>query len=163
MEQLQRHTFGVRISQYVYFSLSSDSVTAATITARLDIEPDRISVRGARDAVRVLPRAHRWSVYARRDNRPIDDMITEIVQRLDPVVGDIAALVRELPVHAQLQLVRKFDDPEGDEDEGTPPQLAARGIEKVDGQHHLLGWHLDRQTLDFIDTVRAELDVDEYG
>ena len=153
----------MRISQYAYFSLTSDTVTAAEITAWLGIEPDVILVRGARDAVQVIPRAHSWSVRARRDNRPIDEMIAELVRRMTPVTEAIAALVREMPVQARLQLVRRFDDPDGDEDEATTPEMAARGWEKPGGQHHLLGWHLGRQTLDFLEKVRAELDVDEYG
>jgi hypothetical protein len=48
--------FAVRVSQYASFSLSSETVTAATITGRLGIEPDKILVRGARDAARVIPR-----------------------------------------------------------------------------------------------------------
>jgi hypothetical protein len=153
----------VRISQYAYFSLSSETVTAATITGKLGIEPDEILVRGARDAARVIPRAHDWAVRARRENRPIGDMVTELLQRLDPVIEKIAIIVREMPVQARLQLVRNLDDSEGSEDEGTTPEIAARGWEKVGGQHHLLGWHLDRRTLDFLERTNAELDVDEYG
>lgn len=153
----------MRISQYAYFSLSSETVTAAAITGKLGIEPDKILVRGARDAARVIPRVHDWRVRVRGDNRPINDMLAELIQRLDPVVGTIATVVREMPVQARLQVVRKFDDPDGVEDEGTTPQMAARGWEKVEGQHHLLGWRLDRQTLDFLQRTSAELDVDEYG
>jgi hypothetical protein len=31
------------------------------------------------------------------------------------------------------------------------------------GQHQLLGWHLDRETLQFILGIGAAIDVDEYG
>lgn len=158
-----RHTLAVRISQYAYFSLSSETVTAATITGSLGIEPDEIKVRGARDAARVIPRAHEWRVTARRDNCSVNDMVSELLQRLDPVIEKIATIVREMPVQARLQLVRVFDDPEGVEDEGTTPEMAARGWEKLDGQHHLLGWRLDRQTLAYLERTDAELDVDEYG
>ena len=158
-----RHTFAMRISQYAYFSLSSETVTAATITGSLGIEPDKILVRGARDAARVIPRVHEWSVMARGDNRPVNDMVTELLRRLEPVIAKITTVVREMPVQARLQLVRKFDDPEGVDDQGTTPEMAARGWEKLSGQHHLLGWHLDRQALDFLERTNAELDVDEYG
>lgn len=153
----------MRISQYAYFSLTSEKVTAAAITGWLGIEPDRILVRGARDAIQVLPRTHQWRVQARAENVPIGLMITELTRRLDPVIEKIAAIMRELPIDAQLQLVRKFDDAEGVEDEGTTPEMAAQGLEKLGGQHHLLGWHLDRRTLDFLEKTRAELNVDEYG
>jgi hypothetical protein len=153
----------VQISQYAYFSLSSETVTAATVTGRLGIEPDKILVRGARDAARVIPRTHEWSVAARRDNRRLNDMISELIERLNPVVEKIATLVRDMPVQARLQIVRNFDDTEGLADEGTTPEMAAQGWEKLSGQHHLLGWHLDRQALDFLMRTSAEFDVDEYG
>jgi hypothetical protein len=153
----------VQIKQYMYFALDSESVTAATITARLGFEPDEILVRGARDAERVIPRVHSWEVQSRLTNRPIDEMITELLAQLAPVEDQIAALVHEMAVQARIQLVRTFNDPEGDEDEGTPPDLAAKGWEKLGGQHHLLGWHVDRQALDFLQKTHAELDVDEYG
>ena len=90
-------------------------------------------------------------------------MVTELLQRLDPIIEKVATIVREMPVQARLQLVRTFDDPEGVEDEGTTPEMAARGWEKLDGQHHLLGWRVDRPTVDFLKITNAELDVDEYG
>jgi len=58
---------------------------------------------------------------------------------------------------------RSFDGPEGVEDDGAPPELAAEGWKKVDGEHHLLGWRIDRQALSFLLDTGADLDVDEYG
>jgi hypothetical protein len=37
------------------------------------------------------------------------------------------------------------------------------GLEKLAGQHQLLGSHLNREVLDFLTEVGAELDADEYG
>jgi hypothetical protein len=37
------------------------------------------------------------------------------------------------------------------------------GLEKLSGQHQLLGWHLDRHVLNFLSEVGAEFDADEYG
>lgn len=153
----------MKLSQSVYFALSSETVTAAEITARLGVEPDEILVRGSRDAVRVVPRVHEWSVLARHTHKPVDEQVTEVVDRLAALADRIGSMVGEIPVRARLQVVRNFDDPSGDEDEGTPAGLAARGLEKLEGQHHLLGWHLDRGVLSFLEKTRAELDVDEYG
>ncbi|MEV5208906.1 hypothetical protein AB0K35_15660 [Micromonospora sp. NPDC053740] len=49
---------------------------------------------------------------------------------------------RDLP--STLQVVRYFNDDDGD-------------------QQHRLGWHLDRRSLEFLRHTGAELDVDEYG
>jgi hypothetical protein len=62
-------------------------------------------------------------------------------------------------VVAVLQIVRYLDDDNGDEE-----QLTGVGdLEKLSGQHQLLGWHLGRRVVQFLDEVDAELDVDEYG
>lgn len=152
----------MRISQHVSFSLRSAGVTAAEITAALLLEPDETWVMGSRDPVHVIPRCHGWSVSTTTRNRPINAQLDEVVARLRPAVPQIRTLVRG-GVGATLWVVRTFDGDEGVEDEGTPPDLAALGIEKVGGQHHLLGWRLDPTVLDFLHQTGAELDVDEYG
>jgi hypothetical protein len=74
------------------------------------------------------------------------------------------ALIREVTTEesagAVLQVVRYFDDPDGEEEELSPPDAE---LQKLSGQHQLLGWHLDREVLDFLMATGASLDVDEYG
>ena len=59
-----------------------------------------------------------------------------------------------------LQLVRYFDDHEGEEEELSPPHAP---LEKLAGQHQLLRWHVERDSLQFLARVGAEIDADEYG
>jgi hypothetical protein len=60
-----------------------------------------------------------------------------------------------------LQLVRFFNDDEGeDEEEVSPPDAP---LQKLAGQHQLLGWHLDADSLNFLSRIGAETDADEYG
>jgi len=56
---------------------------------------------------------------------------------------------------AALENVRKFNDEEGQN------RLASAPPELIDGPD-LLGWHLDRDVLDFLHATGAVLDVDEY-
>jgi hypothetical protein len=49
---------------------------------------------------------------------------------------------------------------EGEEEELT---ITAGGLEKLPGQHQLLGWVLDAGALRFLVDVRAELAFDEHG
>jgi hypothetical protein len=49
----------VRIRQYTYFALKSETLPAETITARLGIEPD--AVRGARRVDPPVPACHSWA------------------------------------------------------------------------------------------------------
>jgi hypothetical protein len=59
-----------------------------------------------------------------------------------------------------LQIVRSFNTDDG-EDETI--DVTPDGLEKLSGQHQLLGWHLNGEVLDFLSEVGAELDADEYG
>jgi hypothetical protein len=59
-----------------------------------------------------------------------------------------------------LQLVRQFDDDEGEEEELSPPDAP---LQKLAGQHQLLGWHLEADSVGFLARVGAEIDCDEYG
>jgi hypothetical protein len=36
-------------------------------------------------------------------------------------------------------------------------------LQKLPGQHQLLGWHLDRDAVRLLARVGAEIDADEYG
>ncbi len=59
-----------------------------------------------------------------------------------------------------LQLVRYFDDEDGEEEELSPSDAPLR---KLAGQHQLLGRHLEADSLRFLARVRAAIDADEYG
>jgi hypothetical protein len=63
-------------------------------------------------------------------------------------------------VSARLQVVRELNADDGEED----VVIEADGqIEDLSRQHRLLGWHVERSVLEFLNEVRADLDVDEYG
>ncbi|PZF86781.1 DUF4279 domain-containing protein [Micromonospora deserti] len=154
------------ISQYAYFALSSDRVSAAEITARLGIEPDEIVVRGSRLASPARPASHRWKITCREPGLMVDEPINRIVDRLFGHAERIGELAAELdnidggPGASVLQVVRVFEHPDGEEEDLTGP---VEGLEKVAGQHQLLGWHVDARVLEFLRLTRAELDVDEYA
>ena len=154
------------VSQYVYFALSSERVSAAEITARLGIEPDEIAVRGSRVASPPRPGSHRWKVACRKPGLTVDEQIDRIVDRLFDHAERIGELATELdaidgePGASVLQVVRVFEHPDGEEEDLTGP---VEGLEKLPGQHQLLGWHIDARVLEFLRLTRAELDVDEYA
>ncbi|MEY9863994.1 hypothetical protein ABH935_009648 [Catenulispora sp. GAS73] len=150
------------ISQYAYFGLSSLVIPAAEMTAILGIAPDEISVRGSRRGEpRPHPPLHRWKIVCREPAMSVDQQVERIMERLAPHGDAIAALARRLDAEdgdqsgAVLEIVRKFNHDEGqDRLASTPPEL-------IDG-HDLLGWHLDRAVLEFLQATGAVLDVDEY-
>jgi hypothetical protein len=154
----------VRIRQYVYFGLLSSKTSAADITARLRMEPDKGVVRGSRTPAR--PVCHAWQVVCADRGLAVDEQLAQVVHRLAPRSAEIIALARELraddPEHggAVMRVVRYFDAEDGEEEELSPPDAPLR---KLAGQHQLLGWVLDREVLEFLLAVDAVLDVDEYG
>ena len=106
----------MRISQYVYFDLSSDVVTADFITSFLGIEPDESKVRGSRRAEPPIPTRHHWSVRCRERGLCVDDEITVVLDRIEVVRAKILDLISGGEVFARLEIVRNFDDESGEEE-----------------------------------------------
>lgn len=156
----------MRVRQYVYFSLRSDHVPAHVMTARLGMEADEILVKGSKRDNFPLPRVHAWKVVCRAGGLTVDEQIGCVIDRLEPIADQIAALAIEIDsvdwegVTATLQVVRYFNDDDGEEEN---PQPDGTDLVRLPGQHQLLGWHLDRRVLKFLHNTGAELDVDEYG
>ncbi|MCP9948405.1 DUF4279 domain-containing protein [Actinomadura madurae] len=156
----------MRVSQYVYFALKSTRVPATEISARLGIEADESKVRGSRLARPPRPVAHTWRIVCRRPGLTVDEQIAQVVDRLFEHAERIGALALELDgagegwPAATLQVVRMFEHPDGEEEDRPAP---VGGLEKLPGQHQLLGWHLDGRVLEFLRLTRAELDIDEYA
>jgi hypothetical protein len=143
--------------------------TAAEITARLRIEPDHFRVKGSRIKNPDRPAAHGWQVHCDLPGLSVSDQIDAVIDRVIDKKVEIAKLVVDLkseanPGSAVLQVVRYFNDKNGEEENGDSVTMPdGTTFEKLSGQHQLLGWHLGRRTLDFLDHVGAVIDVDEYG
>ncbi|MDN3353086.1 DUF4279 domain-containing protein [Actinomadura sp. DC4] len=152
----------MRISQYAYFALRSSVVPAAEMTARLGLEPDEVSVRGSRTADPPRPVSHSWKIVCADGGLTVDQQVGRIMERLRPYRDRIVALSQALAGHgaAVLEVVRYLDDPDGEDEELSPPGVA---LQKLPGRHRLLGWTLDREVLEFLVATGAYLDVDEYG
>ena len=153
----------MRVSQYVYLVVYSTSMAAAEVTGWLGVEPDEFMVRGSRMREPARPVSHQWKVVCRERGLTVDEQVAHLVKRLSPYADRIGDLVDELAQAGDggctLQVVRYFDDPDGEEERLD----TVAGLTKLPGQHQLLGWHLDADVLDFLRRVRAELDIDEYG
>jgi len=138
----------MRTLQYCYFALKSELISADDITARLRLRPDEVKVMGSRNPERRLPRCHAWKIV-RRSTESIDEQIEHIVGRLGPVHPGLVALVAEGDVSPVLQVVRYFHHEQG-------VQASA------ESQPRPLGWNLSLPVLEFLTSVRAMVDVDEY-
>ncbi|MCU1492549.1 MAG: hypothetical protein JWO62_313 [Acidimicrobiaceae bacterium] len=142
------------------------------MTGRLGIEPDEIMVRGSRGEPPAVPKGHAWRVVSKAPGLRVDEHLFRIVDRLNDHAAAIGNLATELRVAAPdqsragsaLGIVRHFDDDDGDEEELWTMELPDGGeLEKLPGQHQLLGWVLDDTILQFLVATHAHLDVDESG
>lgn len=157
----------MRVRQYAFFAVRSETVPAADITARLGIEPDEIQVRGSRTAEPPTPVCHLWMVACRQAGLRVDEQVEAIARRLSPRLDALAALATELVAadtgDCVLEVVRYFDTPDGEvEDEGVTC-VAGQPVDRLPGQHQLLGWNLGPDVIDLLNRTGARLDVDEYG
>ncbi len=150
----------VKIKQYVYFGISSETLTAEAIAERIGLQPDKTMVRGSRTQDPPRPARHKWQLGSYEPGLDISAHVAAVLARVEPVRAEIRALVYEGEVQAWLQLVRHFGAEDGEEEiiDETP-----EGLVKLSGQHQLLGWHLHRDALAFLADVGAEIDADEYG
>jgi Domain of unknown function (DUF4279) len=131
------------------------------ITRRVGLQPDRAILRGSRVRDPSRPRRHMWQIRCEERGVRVDDQIASVLARLEPARDAIRALTTGPDdVSARLQVVRELNADDGEED----VVIEADGqIEDLSKQHRLLGWHVERSVLEFLNEVRADLDVDEYG
>jgi hypothetical protein len=162
----------VRIRQYSYFGLFSQVMSSAEMTGELGIEPDEFRVRGSRVSDPPMPRVHSWRIVCRDSGTTVQDQITRVLERLLPhasALGELARHLREIepdPPRAGsiLAVVRHFGDEEGEAEVPSAVDLPnGNRLDKMPGQHQLLGWQLDSTVIEFLHSTGAELDVDEYG
>lgn len=152
----------VRIRQYARFGIYSQSLTAAEMTARLKVEPDKLSIRGSRSADPPIPVFHVWTVICDERGVSLGAQVQRVIERLRPCQQAIAELIREptADCEAGLSLIRHFGDEDGEEEELSSPDAP---FQKLAGQHQLLGWHLGLDVLAFLVSVGASIGADEYG
>lgn len=146
----------IKIRQYSYFALHSDTMTAVDMTAHLSMEPDEARVLGSTSAEHRIPRSHSWQIH-RHSTESIDEQIEHLIDRLTPVLPRLLALIDRPDVGASMRVVRHYDDPDGVH--GAPGDTMCADVHKWPRP---LGWHLTTAVLEFLVATGAELDVDEY-
>jgi Domain of unknown function (DUF4279) len=161
----------VRIRQYAYFALISNTLTASDITGRLGIEPDAISIRGSQTPDPPVPRHHSWRITSNDQGLSVAEHMDHIIDRLGSHEAAIGELVLELVapdttprLGSVLGFVRHFENVAGEDEEMSLTEIPHHGLlEELPGQHQLLGWHLSPRAIDFLWMTHASLDFDEYG
>jgi hypothetical protein len=156
----------MRIRQHVTFALFSRRTTARQMTERLSIIPDEISVAGSRRADPPRPVEHAWRLTCRLPGLRVDAQIAELMDRMLPRKEHIIEFAQELHHDepgrggAKLSVVRYLNDSDGEEEQFNAPEAP---LQKLPGQHQLLGWALQPTVMAFLLAAHAFIDVDEYS
>lgn len=131
-----------KVQQYCYFWIASETVTAEQVSTALGMQPDKVTVRGSRStAPRVIPIEHSWKIVCDQHGR-IDEQITAVLSRMEPVSHLVRQLVDRGDVSAGVMMVRHFDD--------------------EDGGYNAMGWGLEPDQLALLAAMGADLQADEY-
>jgi len=150
----------IQLKQYVYFAASSEVLSHQDIEALIGIKADRVIFWGERqhEIEKSFPITNVWQIICDK-NMCIDDQIAQVIERLKPVHDNLITLSNNEAVDMFLQVVRYFDDEDGQKEIID----TSDGLTKLAGQHQLLGWHLDLEILEFLASIKADIDVDEYN
>jgi hypothetical protein len=116
---------------------------ASEMAARLGLEPDEISVRGADLIDPPVPASHEWKVTCRDPEITLDEQVDRLMQRLTPHASEIKQLAAHL---------------ERDDCGGARLRIIQDG-ERTD--EHEFGWRLDRDVVRFLELTHADVTVDE--
>lgn len=154
----------MQVRQYAYFGISSSTITPEDITAAVGLQPDRARPMGSRsEGPPPFPRFHLWDLRSEcPDTADLNAHFTSIVSRLRGSEDRIRAFLASADGDGQITVVRKFDP--GPEDQAIiEPGRLVDGLERLRGQHPLLGFHLDADVLNLAVRLGVEIDFDEYG
>ena len=137
----------MKLTQYAYFAIYSPRVSAQEIEERVGVAPDRVVVKGSKQAEPPIPKEHGWQLRSGRPDASLSDQIEELHARLTPIENRIVALLGELGSDAGcvLQVVRELNDPSASE-----------------SGDDLLGWGLSPAAVALLARLGALIDVDEY-
>ena len=151
----------MRIHQYAHFHIGSDVLTPDQITATLLIEPTSVSWQGSRSTEPLVPRTNRWQ-YKATGAGLVDDLVRELLGVFEPLRAPLQELTANGACSIEIRFMRSFGDPDGvEEDEGLTDLPG--NLVRLEGQHQLLGFHLDTNLMARLVELGCALDFDEYG
>jgi Domain of unknown function (DUF4279) len=154
----------MRVRQYACFRISSPSVSPHEITSRLLLEPDEVKPKGSRIAgPSPVPRVHLWKMMSGcADTSPLDEQFAALVARLEPREREIQRFLSSSDAQGWILAVRRFEA--GAEDDAiVEPGRLLGGLERLRGQHPLLGFALDGRIVELAARMHVGFDFDEYG
>ena len=135
------------------------------ITSRVQLVPDETKAKGSRITdPKPIPRFHLWTVKSGcPETAELNDHLSALVAKIEPYTSLIRAFLDSSDADGQFNVVREFEA--GPELDGIVDvgRYGPGNLERLRGQHPLLGFHLDRDVLDLASSLGVDFDFDEYG
>lgn len=130
----------------------------------IGLEPTEAEAMGSRDPSRGIPRCHLWSLASGVDEAAsLDDHVNALVPIMQSRTEAFRAVSAIKSIGIWLTIVRHFEDANEVFDQSGYGLDADAGVERLGGQHPLLGWGMDRDVVELLSECGIGLDVDEYG
>jgi len=155
----------MKIRQYAKFDVCSKILSPHRITEVLRVEPSRVSQLGSRQTSPPIPVFNVWTVST-ASNGEVEAMVEELVDLVEQLADRLAALEALDPMLSDVDgsgygitVVRYFNARDGVEDETVAPG----DLEKLPGQHHLLGFTIEPELMRRLARLRCRIAFGEYG
>ncbi len=153
------------VRQYAYFGMSSLLADPDSMTHAVGLIPDETKRLGStRDWPQPMPRAHLWKLHSGvADCRPLDEHFAALLAKVKPQVPRIREFLASSDVHARFEVVRSFTPGPEDQQVLADNTVEIPGMERMSGQHRLLGFVVDESMARLAVELGVYIDFDEYG
>ena len=155
----------MEVRQYAYFGMSSLLVDPDAMSEAVGVAPDETQMIGSkRDWPQPIPRFHLWSVRSGLpDTIPLDGHFAALVTKLESHAARIRGFLANTDAGACLQVVRYFTPGPEDRQVLSDNIVEVPGMERLGGQHPLLGFKVDHSFIRLAADLGVEISFDEYG
>jgi Domain of unknown function (DUF4279) len=155
----------VKVRQYVYLGLKSDTVDPGTISERLGLMPDEVKLMASKHpGPPPVPRTHLWRLNSGvgSDEVALDEHFDSLLARVSGSASRIRELIESGQVDAVIQVVRHFT-PGPEDPRISEPGGHLEGYERLRGQHPLVGFGIESGLVAYAAEAGITFDFDEYG
>lgn len=145
--------------------MSSLLVQPEAITEAVGVVPDETRPLGSRRGwPHPIPRFNIWNLGSGLpDTAPLGDHLDALVAKLKPHAARIREFIANSDAEGGLQIVRYFTPGPEDSEVLASNIVEIPGMERLGGQHPLLGFHVDESFIRLAVDLGVEIDFDEYG
>jgi len=154
----------MRVRQHAALLLRSSVLDPDEITQQLALVPDEVKAMGSRHpGPPARPAAHIWCLRSGlADDHRLDDHFEALLAKLVGSAERVRTLIGGAEVRGEFVIGRYFE-PGPEEERITQPGRQIGDLERLRGQHPLLGFVITPGLVAYAALARLGFDFDEYG